>query len=382
MIVKIIFWIVVGLIVYVYLGYPLLLLILSKLRTVPQEQRSSITPTVSIIIPVYNEKKVIAEKIENSLTLDYPRGNLEIIVASDGSTDGTNEIVKTYISHGVKLFAYDERSGKTATLNSTIPKAQGSIIVFTDANTIYKRDALRQLVKNFSENNVGCVCGAVHPTNTEKSLTSAGLGLYIRYETFLKGLEEKVSGSIFAYGAIYAIRKKLFNAVDPTLADDFVVPLDIAIHGWKCVQELKAVAYEKSATNTVEEFRRIVRMVNRDSRAIFMFLPKAIQQNPIIAWQLFSHKLLRWLIGLLQLMLFVVNLFLLDVYIYRLIYECQIIFYIATLVGFVLQWWNVRIRLISVPYYFCIVNSAALLGIIQMFLGKRIPIWEKAQSSR
>jgi biofilm PGA synthesis N-glycosyltransferase PgaC len=376
------FWIVVVLVSYIYFGYPFLLLILSKLCPAPPVKKADITPTVSLIIPAYNEEKVIAQKIENALALNYPKDRLEIIVASDGSTDGTNEIVRTFADRGVKLVALNTNQGKTATLNSTIPQARGEIIVFTDANTTYKEDAIRQLVRNFADHAVGCVCGVLHFSNIAESLTSGGLGLYVTYETMLKGLEVQTGSMLFAYGSIYAIKKELFATINPALADDFVVPLDIALRGCRVVQELRAVAYERSATNTCEEFRRTIRMVIRDSRALFLFLPKAMRRNQLIVWELVSHKLLRWLIGLLQLVLFVTNLFILDSYFYQLIFAGQLLFYTIAFVGFVLQRRQTHARFLSAPYFLCMVNAAALVGVLWMALGKRMPVWEKAQSSR
>jgi cellulose synthase/poly-beta-1,6-N-acetylglucosamine synthase-like glycosyltransferase len=337
---------------------------------------------VSLVIPAHNEEKVIAERIENAIGLDYPRDRLEIVVASDGSTDRTNDIVNGYIDEGVRLMTYPERRGKSATLNATVPRARGTIVVFTDANTSYKRDALRQLTRNFAQGDVGCVCGVLKLTNAPESLTSRGLGLYVAYETLLKALEARVGSLLFAYGAIYAIRKDLFTPVDPGMADDFAIPLSIALRGQKVVHEPRAVAFERSASEPSEEFARTVRMVTRDSVALFMFLGPALRQAPLIAWQLVSHKLLRWLIGLLQIGILLCSLLVLHSSFYRLIFASQLVFYLSALVGWALHARRCRAPLVSVPYFLCMLNAAALVGLARAAAGKRVPIWEKAQSSR
>ena len=210
-----IFLLLVLLILYVYFGYPLLILIFSRLRPAPSIQKADITPTVALIITAYNEEKVIAQKIENSLSLDYPRDKLEIIVASDGSTDRTNEIVSRYQNQGVKLVILETNQGKSATQNLAVSEAHCDIVLFTDANVMIQPDAVRKMVSNFGNEKVGCVVGKVTYINEEDTSVSQGEGVYWRYELFLRKKESDLGNLAMGSGPIMAIRKELFKPLDP-----------------------------------------------------------------------------------------------------------------------------------------------------------------------
>ncbi len=378
------FWLLVLIIFHVYFGYPLLLLCLSKLRPAAPVRKADITPMVSLIIPAHNEAAVIAQKIENSLSLAYPRDRLQIIVASDGSTDGTNRIAADYASDGVELFVQPERRGKTALLNSIVPNTRGEIVVFTDANALFKQDAVSKLVRNFADKSVGCVCGEIHFTNQE-SQTAKGEGLYWRYETILKRKESEIGSVLFTNGAIYSVRKALFSPIDPALADDFVLPMSIVGLGHRSVQEPEAIGYEKTSSTAEDEFGRKARIVARDSRAYFHL--RGLLSIPFKPWpvfQLFSHKLLRWMVSLFLITALALNALILDQPIYLLTLFAQLLFY-----GFAAIGWRfdrvgrpTQSRFISTPYYFCMVNLAALIGLWRTMTGKKMVIWSRAHTTR
>ena len=222
---EIIFWLCIMFVFYIYFGYPLLLFILSRLRPAPRVKKGDISLNISLIIPAYNEEKVIADKIENSLLLDYPKEELEIIVASDGSTDKTNQIVRSFATLGVKLVLLNTNQGKSSAQNLAVTQARGEIIFFSDANVLLLPDAVKKIVRSFADPNVGCVVGKVIYLNQEDTSVSQGEGLYWRYELFLRAKESKLGNFAMGSGPIMAIRRSLFQPLDPDVGEDFVLPL-------------------------------------------------------------------------------------------------------------------------------------------------------------
>jgi len=218
---QLIFWFSIFFISYSYFIYPLILVILGIFFR-KERKKAEITPSVSLLVSVYNEEKIIQEKIENSLNLDYPKDKLEIVIASE-SNDKTNDIVEKYKDRGrVKLFAYHERRGKSYTIYQSLPKCQGGIIVFTDANAMFKRDAIRKLVRNFNDPHIGCVSGELKYINPQKAAAGESEGIYWKYEVLIKRLESKIQSVLGANGSIYAIRKKLYSPLSEYRGDDFL----------------------------------------------------------------------------------------------------------------------------------------------------------------
>ena len=245
---SIVFWMCFGLVAYTYLAYPALIWLASRLfgrESSPAEVIPAKLPAVSLLIAAYNEEGVIEERLQNALALDYPRDRLEIVVGSDGSDDGTNAIVRRYASQGVVLFDYSERRGKSAVLNSSVPRLNGDIVVFSDANTMYDSQAIRRLVRRFEDPKVGAVCGRLILTDpaTGQNVDS----LYWQYETFLKRCESRVETLLGANGAIYALPKKLYVPIpDNTIIDDFVIPLLSKLrHGFRVDYEPTALLSRK-----------------------------------------------------------------------------------------------------------------------------------------
>ena len=295
---KTIFLVSLGALAYVYVGYPLILQLLVWIRGARPIRRGSGLPRVSLVISAYNEEAVIERKIRNALTLDYPRRLLEVVVVSDASSDRTDEIVQGFARSGVRLFRQPERRGKTAGLNSVLPTLSGEIVVFSDANAMYDRGALRMLVRNFADAEVGCVTGEARYVKGNRSAADVSERAYWNYEIRIKVLETSVGSMVGGDGAIYAIRRALWRPLPDDAINDFLNPLQIVGAGWRGVYEPEAICYEETAAGIRREWKRRVRIVSRSWRAVFQ-APGVL--NPfrvgLFAFFLVSHKGLRWFSG-------------------------------------------------------------------------------------
>lgn len=379
MVAQVVVWLLASLTLYVYFGYPLLLIILSRLRPAPPVQTADITPDVSLIIPAYDEENVIAAKIENTRALAYPQDKLEIIVASDGSTDHTNEIVSTYVPQGVELIVLNPNRGKSSAQNRAVPETNGEIILFTDANVKLQSDAVRKVTSNFSDKSVGCVVGQVTYVNEGDTSVSEGEGFYWRYELFLRQKESELGNLAMGSGPIMALRRSLFEPLDPDVGEDFVLPMQTVMAGHRVVYEPEAVSQEVLFQNVPSSmFKSKVRVITKDLRGLF--LCRAILnplRYPLHAWGLISHKLLRWLVPYFLIALFVLNLLVLKQPFYRLTLALQIAGYSAAALGCLWQRAASKPpRILGIPFSFCLVNAAALVGVARFVMGKKAGKWE------
>jgi cellulose synthase/poly-beta-1,6-N-acetylglucosamine synthase-like glycosyltransferase len=366
-----------GFCVYVYLGYPFILWVTSRFRSRPVK-RGAIEPPVSLIIAAFNEESVMAGKIENSLALDYPPGKLEIIVVSDGSTDATDSIVRRIDHAQVRLIARP-REGKLRALSSGVEAANGEIIVLTDANSTLESSSLRRIVENFADPEVGGVCGNKRYLAADRGdSTGEGEGLYWRYDKWQKQLESAL-GSIFAAdGAFYAIRKDLFVPIDdPAQADDIAISARVALQGWRLIYEPEAVAWEEAPREGRQELRRKIRVVNHTIRAL-LGLGSGLWFSGFYSLELVSHKLIRYLVPFALIALLATNLILLDQHpIFVALLTAQLVFWLLALTGLLLRDRRVgQTRLLSIPYFFTLVNTAALLGVLSVCKGERRAIWQ------
>ncbi len=373
------FWLLIALIFLIYLGYPLSLYLMTCVRGVRRVDKKEIFPTVSFLISVYNEEKVIREKIENSLNLNYPRELLEIIIVSDASSDKTDSIVQEYSKEGVKLIRQDYRKGKSSALNIAVPQSKGDIIVFSDANSIYESDAINNLVKNFNDESVGYVVGN-STYKTDRTLqTGDNEGVYWSFEQKIKSLETNVWSMVGADGAFYGIRRELFEPLKETDINDFINPLQIVLKGFRGVFEADSVCYEDSASDIKKEYKRKVRIVNR---SLFGLLNNARVMDPlkvgIFSYQVIFHKLLRWMIPLF-LALIVLSCILLSFY----SISYQFLFMLMSclsLLSFIcnrcMSSENKVIRYFQLLYYFIIVNIASSVGIYDCLRGKVQTKWD------
>jgi cellulose synthase/poly-beta-1,6-N-acetylglucosamine synthase-like glycosyltransferase len=376
---KFIFWFFLFLILYCYLGYPLILIIFRFIFG-KKTKKEEIIPSVSLLIPVYNEEKVIQKKIENSLRLDYPKDKLEIVVASE-SDDKTNEIVKKYESRGVKLFVFSGREGKQYTIYRTLPKCQGEIVVLTDANGMFKNDALKKLARNFADSRIGCVSGELKYVNPQKTSIGENESLYWKYEVFIKKLESKIQSVLGANGSIYALRKELYSPVSKYRGDDFELSVRIAQQGYGVILDEEAISIEETHSDGGKEFKRRISTIAWDFQGAFLLLKDSLKKiQPILVFQLISHKILRWLIGFFLIFIFLSNIFLISKPFYLILFICQVGFYSLAIFGYLIDKRGKKLnKVVNLAYYFCLINLAALVGVIKGILGKQKPIWEKVR---
>lgn len=364
---------------YTFVGYPILIIVLSFLFG-KDVKKAEYYPMISLIISAYNEEGHIREKLENSLELDYPRDKLEIIVASE-STDRTNEIADKYKDRGIKLFAYQNREGKRATLYRTVPLAVGEIIVFSDANAIYDRLAVKNIVRNFHDGRIGCVSGRLKYTNPRKSAVGKGENAYWEHDLFLK----KMSSRLFRLGggvngSIFAIRKELYRPIDKFRGDDYEISGRVEIDGYGVVLEPEAISYEETSERSRQEFKRKIRLATWNLKSTVILLKESVaKQRFLTSLIFFSHRFLRYTTPIWLIMLFVSNLSLKGRVAATLLL-LQALFYLLAWSGFILEKRGKKAGILFfLPQYFCMVNCAAFIALIKNILGKNEMLWEKAR---
>ncbi|MFL1484664.1 glycosyltransferase family 2 protein [Marinobacter sp. LN3S78] len=370
---------------YVYAGYPCALWLLTLGRTGPNHRVWETRPTVALVISCYNEADVIRDKLENALELDYPRDKLTIVVVSDGSDDGTDDIVREYALIGVKLIRQEGRLGKTMGLNLAMEQLSSEITVFSDANAMYAPDAIRKLVRNFADEQVGYVVGAALYTDSDSGASAHNENLYWRYELAIKAMESRLHSVVGGDGAIYAIRSHLWEPLQQKDINDFVNPLQIIARGYRGIFDPEARCYEETAGDFGREIARKERIVNRSIRGLMRV--KSVM-NPfrvgLFAWEVVSHKLLRWLIPLFLLVGAIGSLLLaLAGYgVFQLIAAGVLLVLLLAGVGHLASDRNALPLFISVPYYFVMVNLYSLRGIVKALRGETQVTWNSARPGR
>jgi cellulose synthase/poly-beta-1,6-N-acetylglucosamine synthase-like glycosyltransferase len=360
---------------YVYLGYPFLLFVLT-FRKRHTDKLLETFPRVTMLISAYNERKVIEEKIRNSLMLDYPSGLLEILILSDCSDDGTDEIVLRYSRQGVQLIRSPRRVGKSEMLNIGVSQSQGNVLLFSDANAIYRLDAIRCLVRHFSDSAVGYVVGKARYVDSTKTAAANSEGLYWKLETWLKEKESEFGSLVGGDGAIYAIRRELYTPLRATDINDFLNPLQIVAKGFRGVYEPSASCFEEAGDTFEKEFHRKVRIVSRSFNAVLraprVLLPW-VQPRHWLA--LVSHKILRWFTLVFLVFALLANLALWSSSLFRVTACVQLAFYLLAAIGWSMQSPTVLPRFLYLPYYFCLANLAALIGIVKCLTGSLEGTW-------
>lgn len=371
-----VFWTSVALIVFAYAGYSLVLALLA-LVVRRRLERHPIEPSVTLLITAYNEARGIARKLEESLALDYPRDKLEIIVASDGSTDGTDDIVKEFAGRGVKLVRVAGRVGKTATQNEGVRAATGEVVVFSDATTRYEPDAIRKLVRNYADPTVGAVSGRYEYYNPSGAPLGLGTILFWKYENAIKSLQTRIATITGCCGCIYSVRRELYVPLPAAIISDLVQPLKILEQGARIVFEREAVAYEETTERAKEEFSMRVRVISRGMQGLW-YMRSLLNpaRFPFVAFQLIGHKVLRWLVPVLALVALVANAFLLGEPLYNALFAAQLALLSMAGIGML---WERRARCpawLALPLYFVIVNAASLAAIWSVLRGVRATTWE------
>jgi cellulose synthase/poly-beta-1,6-N-acetylglucosamine synthase-like glycosyltransferase len=373
---ELIFWALVFLTIYSYFGYACIAIFIS-IFTNNIVKKADIYPTVTLLITAYNEQKHIARKIENSLSLDYPKDKLEIIVASDGSTDATESIVSTFADRGVHLIRVEGRVGKTECQNLAVKQARGDILVFSDATTRYDRNAIQKLVRNYNDPTVGAVTGAFKYQLPKDSQFGLGNVLYWEYEKFLKKLQTRIRTLTGASGCIYSVRRALYQSLPPDIISDLVEPLAIVAKGYRVVFEPEALAYEDTTVKYGHEFEMRIRVISRGMHG-FLFMRKLL--NPakygIVSFQIFSHKILRWFAPFFLILIFMLNIFLIEKSIFQICLAVQILFYLSAFIGYLMNRKNKKSKTFTIPFYFCLINIAALIAFLRVLFGHKTIKWE------
>jgi len=367
---EILFWASVAMVSYVYAGYPLLLLVLRKLIDQPVDKQPYF-PSVSLLIPAFNEAAVIREKIKNSLALDYPADKLEIVVASDGSTDGTGAAARELPDgRRVRVLDYAKNRGKVAVMNDAFPELKGDIVVFSDASSMLMPEAVREIVQNFHDPRVGAVSGIYRVRATEQSSTGAAEQLYWKYETFLRTQESALDSLLGGHGHLYAIRKELyFFPPAGTINDDYVIPVRIVARGFRAIYEPKAIGWEEAAE--MAGFKRRVRIMAGNLQQL-RELPRLVRR-PLPLFFALSHKLGRLMVPFGMAGAFLASVALLGDPLYRIFFGAQLGFYVLACAGALLP---LRPKILRVPYYFSMINAAAFVAIYHAAGSRRRLEWK------
>lgn len=360
------------------MGYPLLLWLLTRIVKPKTINRANLTPQTTMMVSCYNEAAIIREKLNNCLALNYPKDKFNIIVISDGSDDGTDEIVKEFEGKGVQLIRQEGRLGKTSGLNLGVAATEAEVIIFSDANAMFDPLAIRMLVRNFNDPDVGYVVGAALYTDAESNASAKSENTYWKYEIFMKKLETQLHSVVGGDGAIYAIRRTLYEPLQQEDINDFVNPLQIIAKGYRGVFDADAMCFEETAGDFDKEGHRKQRIVNRSFRGL-MRVKEVL--NPFkfgfYSLEIISHKLLRWLMPVFIIAIALGSTFLAQQgFAY---FQLLVIFEVAFLWLAVVGYYKAEQENISpaffYPYYFLMVNYRSLLGIIQALQGNIQVTW-------
>ena len=362
---------------YVYVGYPLLVYAVSRLRPKTVKRREY-APKVTILVTAYNEEKVIREKLKNTFQINYPLEKLEILIASDGSTDNTDEIVKKFSAHGVKLFRQEGRKGKTYTQNKAVEEATGEIILFSDATTMYRQNVLREMLPNFADETVGCVAGKLIYVDNSKSNVGKGARSYWNYETFLKEAESRACSLIGVSGCLYAVRKSAYQPMYAEACSDFLICTVVYRQGLRSIYEPNAVCTEETNQKTDKEMRMRVRVIGQTFTDLWR---NREMLNPFrsgfFAVELFSHKVLRYAVPLFLTIILISSLILaFHSLFFVTVYALQMLFYLTAFIGWTLEKRGVKIGVFAIPLYFVLANLASVLAFYKFLQGENYARWE------
>jgi cellulose synthase/poly-beta-1,6-N-acetylglucosamine synthase-like glycosyltransferase len=367
--------------VYTYVGYPALLILVGALfrRRTPD---ANYCPSISVLIAAYNEEKNIAKKLEQTLALDYPANKCEVLVLSDGSTDGTDEIVRSFGDPRVRLLRMGKRRGKTHAQNEGSKLAKGEILIFSDATTVYHPQALRYLACNYQDNKVGAVTGRNQYFDPgQQSPTGLGTVAFWNYENVIKTMQSRIRTLSGCVGCIYSVRKCAYTELADDVISDLVQPLWVIQKGYRVVFENRALACEETTGSTAEEFSMRVRVVTRGMRGL-LSVPELLKpwRYGWVSFQLYSHKVLRWLAPLFLLGSLVSSVFADSAPWVHTVLGLQLAFYAAALLAVVVPihrpW-----KLLGIPLYFCTLNVAALVSVFELLRGRKYVVWETVRKA-
>lgn len=360
---------------YVYIGYPLCVWCLARLRPRPV-RAAPLEPTVTIVIAAHNEAAVIGATLEQLLRVDYPPDKRELIVVSDGSNDGTDEIVQRFQARGVRLIRQEPRGGKTSALNSGVAAAGGEVIVFADANSLWHVDALRRVLAPLADPNVGYVTGRMVYTVTEGSAAATGSSAFMRYESFVRENESRIGSIVGVDGGLDAVRRELYRPMRPDQLPDFVLPLDVQRQGRRVVFAADALLAEPASSGRRDEYRMRVRVALRAFWALWesrdLLDPR---REPLFAWQLLSHKWLRYLAFIFLIGSLVTSTWLAP---FSSLYRAIALAHLLLLFGGLVGWWlegRRTIGLLRLPLYLLLLNVACAHAFVRFLRGERLVLW-------
>ena len=392
---EIIFWFLVFIVFYAYVGYGILLYSLILLRrftgySVKKTADHGYEPDITLFIAAYNEKDFVAEKVENSRELDYPSDKLHMVWVTDGSDDGTPELLIEY--EGVEVHHLPQRSGKIGAMNRGMKLIKTPIVVFCDANTMLGKESIRRIVNLFSDPKVGCVSGEKRIFGKDKeSAAGAGEGLYWKYESALKKWDAELYSVVGAAGELFAIRTELYQEVEKdTLLDDFIISLRVAQKGYTIQYDPEAYAIETASANVKEELKRKIRISAGGIQSVVRLSSLLnIFKYGTLSFQYISHRVLRWTLAPLSLLFLIptgialaIKEGILDFGFYSILFWLQLMFYISALLGWYLENRSIKIKILFVPYYFFIMNLSVFLGFKRYLKGSQSVNWERAQRGK
>ncbi len=387
---KIALWLSLFIVVYTFVGYGFLLYFIIKIKRAvkgkpkPVEADMDNLPTCTLVVAAYNEEDFIRQKIADTLKLKYPEGKLKLLFITDGSTDKTPEILAEYPQ--IELMHQPGRAGKIAAIHRAMENVHTEATVFTDANTFLNADSLINLCKHYADPTVGAIAGEkrVH-IDENADASAAGEGFYWKYESTLKKWDSELYSVVGAAGELFSVRTELYQPVSAdTLLDDFMISMLIAQQGYRIVYEPAAYATELSSANITEELKRKVRIAAGGIQSVIwlknLLLPF---KYPMLSFQYISHRVLRWTVTpFLLILAFILNILIAlqpDEIFYRLLLIAQILFYGMAILGWMMESRKIRIKILFIPYYFCVMNYAIFAGIIRYFRKTQNAAWDKAQ---
>jgi cellulose synthase/poly-beta-1,6-N-acetylglucosamine synthase-like glycosyltransferase/lysophospholipase L1-like esterase len=378
----------VAVLALVYAGYPLSMFLLARVaRRAESGELPAVPPTVTVVVPAHNEAAVIEAKLENLLALSYPPGRLGAVVLSDASSDDTCERANAFLAgrsdpgRPIRILDRRERTGKSRALSEEVPKLDTDVVVFTDANAMFRPDAVERLVARFADPRVGLVCGRLHYLSEGYSFMSDE-AIYWQYEDWLKRCEGRSGRLLVANGSIYAIRRELFVPVPAETADDFVMPLSVAAAGYATVYEPGAVAEERMPLRGSENFRAKARIVTRGLEAIRRYWRTILTSGPLRTTQYLLHKVMRWLTAFLLVGLLVTSALGATNPVLGIAFALQLAFYSLSIAAYLLSPFGNVPAALRLPFYFVLVNAAAMKGLFDFLRGRRRATWEKSESTR
>lgn len=382
------FWISLFIIFYTFIGYGIVLFFLVKLRQLLKGKRkiavnANALPSLTLIVAAYDEEDIIEEKIKNTLSLEYPAEKISYIFITDGSSDNTPEKIRQYSQ--IRLMHLPKRSGKINAVHRAMNEVTTEVTVFTDANTFLNRKALLNIARHYSDKQVGAVSGEKRVQVTELSDATAGEGFYWKYESLLKKWDSELFSVVGAAGELFSVRTDLYESVpSDTILDDFMISLLIASKGYRIVYEPGAFALEDGSADTKEELKRKIRIAAGGIQSILRL--KSLMnpfRHPVLSFQYISHRVLRWTVTpFLMLLAFVLNMLLVQTpggFVYNLLLAAQTLFYVLAFLGWLLERKEIKVKALFVPFYFCLMNYAVIMGIGRYFSKNQSAAWEKAK---